>query len=189
MATKKKKSREQPAERPADSPHPALKLRHTLRGHTGAVYRMALSPDGRTLASPSEDKTVRLWDVESGRGLKTLEHQAAVVCVGWSPDGTTLAAGTDNDRKVCLWDAATGRQIRILEGHGGWVEGVAWSRDGKTLASGSAASTWVEPRRSPQTSTMSWTSHAGPQSGSARRGFIPSSTSWRRWWGSRWTMS
>ena len=132
MPSQGKESQQQPTPRRADSPHPALKLRHTLRGHTDYVFRMALSPDGRTLASPSWE--VRLWDVESGRGLKTLEHQAGVVCVGWSPDGATLATST-RDNKVCLWDAATGRQIRILEGHGGTVNGVAWSSDGKTLAS------------------------------------------------------
>ena len=103
MAPEEKESQEQPAPRPADSPHPALKLRHTLRGHTEHVYRMALSPDGRTLASPSDDKTVRLWDVESGRLLRTLEHQAAVVCVAWSPDGTTLASGGGSTDKKCIY--------------------------------------------------------------------------------------
>jgi WD40 repeat protein len=56
------------------SPHPALKLRYTLRGHKGSVYRMALSPDGRFLASPSGDRTVRLWDLESGQEVRKLEH-------------------------------------------------------------------------------------------------------------------
>ena len=136
MAAKKKKSQEQPAERTADSPHPALKLRHTLRGHTDNVYRMALSPDGRTLASPSEDKTVRLWDVESGRGLKTLEHQAAVVCVGWSPDGTTLAAGTARVTRRCVSGTPRpGDRFGFWKGMASMVSGVAWSPDGKILAS------------------------------------------------------
>nr|VFK61705.1 MAG: WD domain-containing protein, G-beta repeat-containing protein [Candidatus Kentron sp. TUN]VFK70766.1 MAG: WD domain-containing protein, G-beta repeat-containing protein [Candidatus Kentron sp. TUN] len=119
-----------------DSPHPALKLRHTLRGHTSNVHRMALSPDGRTLASPSVDKTVRLWEVESGRLLRTLKHQEAVVCVGWSLDGMTLATGTGIAKnEVCLWNATTGQQIRTLEGHRETVLRFDWSPDGKVLAS------------------------------------------------------
>ena len=100
---------------------------------------MALSTDGRILASPSTDKTVRLWDLESGRLLRTLEHHAGVVCVAWSPDGTTLASG--DQWKVCLWNATTGRQIRILGEHGPMVTDVAWSPDGKMLASCSADNT------------------------------------------------
>jgi len=136
MARKKEESQEQPvmASRPAGSPHPALKLRHTLRGRGGIAYRMALSPDGRILASPSYD--VWLWDLESGRLLRRLEHHGVVICVAWSPDGATLASGGGYDnKKVCLWDAATGQQIRILGQHGSMVTGVVWSPDGKMLAS------------------------------------------------------
>lgn len=134
MANEKTGSQRPISRQIADSPHPALKLRHTLRGHTDKVYRMALSPDGRILASPSGGKTVRLWDMESGQGLKALEHKEGVVSIGWSPNGTTLAAGMFNGM-ICLWDTATGQQLRILEGHGGQVHGVTWSPDGKMLAS------------------------------------------------------
>nr|VFJ58265.1 MAG: WD40 repeat [Candidatus Kentron sp. FW] len=118
------------------SPHPALKLRHTLRGHTNNVYRMALSPDGHILASPSLDGTIRLWEVETGQLLQTLEHQGIPICVAWSPDGTRLASGGGpGDKRVSLWDITSGQQIRILDEHDGRVNGVAWSPDGRWLAS------------------------------------------------------
>lgn len=133
MAKKKTESQQQPSGRTADNAHPALELRHTLRGHTEEVYRMALSPNGRTLASPSEDKTVRLWDLEKGKVLKTLEHKDPVACVVWSPNGKMLASGTSDE--VYIWDVVTGRKIRIMRGFGGTAVGIAWSPDGKILAS------------------------------------------------------
>ena len=143
MVKKKKDSQQQTGTRPPDSPHPALKLRHTLRGHTSLVLGIALSPDGFSLASSSAnpDNTVRLWDVRNGRVLKTLKHKAPVRAVCWSPDGTTVATGTSDDKRVYLWDSATGRQIRILEGHSGTVKEVAWSPKGKILASCSSDGT------------------------------------------------
>lgn len=50
-----------------ESPIPGLTLRRILRGHTGTINRIAWSPDGRFLASPSKDKTIRIWDVTSGK--------------------------------------------------------------------------------------------------------------------------
>ena len=119
----------------ADNLHPALKLRHTLKGHTHKVYRMFLSSDGRNLASPSADKTVRLWDVHSGKIVKTLEHQGGVISVAWSPDLKMLATGGGlNSMKVSFWDIATAAEIHSLQLHGARIQGAAWSRDGKTLA-------------------------------------------------------
>ncbi|WP_170319966.1 pentapeptide repeat-containing protein [Polyangium spumosum] len=108
-----------------------------FQGHADAVYTAAFAPDGKTLASGSHDKTIHLWDVATGRALRTFEgHAAAVRSVFFSPDGKTLASGSD-DKSVRLWDVTTGRALRTFEGHAPFVLSVAFAPDGKTLASGS----------------------------------------------------
>ena len=124
-----------------DNIPPGFMLRHTLRGHEDAICRIAWSPNGRILASPSKDKSIRLWDVETGTQLRTLiGHTKIVYSVAWSPDGKMLASGSE-DRTIRLWDAQTGQPLQTLIGHTDFVYSVAWSPDGKVLASGSADQT------------------------------------------------
>lgn len=113
-----------------------VKLVRTLRGHTGWIGRIAWSPDGRMLASPSEDGTIRLWDTKTGECLQKLGgHKGQVHNVAFDPAGHVLASG-GSDRTVKLWDLSVGKVLRTLEGHQGDVMGLAFGPSGR-LASGS----------------------------------------------------
>jgi WD40 repeat protein/uncharacterized caspase-like protein len=114
------------------------KLRRTLKGHFGHVRTVAYSPDGRSIASVSEDRTLRLWDARTGALLKALKGQPEFAIVAFSPDGKKLAVGGRHG--FLLWDAATGNKIGEIEidtDAANWsqIENLAFSPDGTTLAS------------------------------------------------------
>jgi len=138
----------------------------SLRGHTDDVTSVAFSPDGQILASGSTDETIRLWNVNTGELLETIEgHTDDVTSIAFSPDGQILASGSTDEtirlwnadimeaditemEAEVLWNLETGAQIeqqtentepllRILEGHEWEVTSVAFSPDGQILASGS----------------------------------------------------
>jgi WD40 repeat protein len=102
------------------SPVPGLTLRHVLRGHTDRINRIDWSPDGKYLASPSHDKTIRIWNITSGKNIASLgENQYEVISVAWSPNSKILASGT---RKgiINLWDTESWQPISTL--YRGWIQ-------------------------------------------------------------------
>ncbi|MEH1894217.1 MAG: AAA-like domain-containing protein [Nostoc sp.] len=114
-----------------------IREQNRLEGHSDKVYSVVFSPDGKTLASASWDKTIKLWNRETGKEITTLRgHSDKVYSVVFSPDGKTLASAS-RDKTMKLWNLDTGKEITTLRGHSDKVFSVVFSPDGKTLASAS----------------------------------------------------
>lgn len=107
-----------------------------LSGHKDGVAGVALRPDGKLLASASDDRTVILWDPATNKAIRQLTgHQAPVVRVAFSPDGQRLASAS-RDKTIKIWDPDSGQELQTLEGHIDTVACLSFSPDGQLLASG-----------------------------------------------------
>ncbi len=117
------------------------RLRKSLEGHNKSINSVSFSPDGKTLATGSYDKTIKLWNLETGKIIHTLiGHSDSVNSVSFSPDSKILATGSA-DKTIKLWDVETGKEIRTLIGDNSSINSVSFSPDGKTLATGSGDKT------------------------------------------------
>lgn len=111
----------------------------TLSDHTGVVTAVAYSPDGNRLVSASPDRTLRVWDAQTGALLRTITNDgvSTYAAVAISPDGKTLASGSDAGA-VLLWHMDTGERLGdALTGHSERVISLNFSPDGQRLVSGS----------------------------------------------------
>ena len=104
-------------------------------GHAGKIYSLAYSPDGKYLVSASSDGTMKVWELATGKIVRSLEgHSGAVYTVEFSPDGHFLASG-GFDKTIKIWDFKTGKIIKTFRGHHNSVFKLLFSHDGKRLAS------------------------------------------------------
>jgi WD40 repeat protein/uncharacterized caspase-like protein len=113
------------------------KLLRDIPAHTSTVYRVAVSQDGKILASASGDRTVKLWRIADGSLVKSINaHSAEVRSVNFSPDGQTLAS-TSTDSTIKLWSSNDGELLETLQGHSIGVYDVSFSPNSQTLVSAS----------------------------------------------------
>lgn len=110
-------------------------LKVKLDAHASSISAFAFSPDGKSIATASHDKTVRVSSTSDGALLHTLgKHTAAVLCLAWSPDGKEIASG-GQDKKTIVWDAKTGEALHTLD-HTAAITCLAFSPGGSVLAAG-----------------------------------------------------
>lgn len=112
------------------------KVRHELRGHSGALYRLVLSPERRLLAAGDGQGVLCLWDPYTGELLHRLTgHPGGICAIAFHPDGHALVSG-DTEGTVRLWDPHTGQLMGTLSGHEGAIYHVAFSPSGELFVTG-----------------------------------------------------
>jgi WD40 repeat protein len=110
-------------------------LTKEFQGHQGTIWTIDFSPDGKTIVSGGEDKMVKLWDIESGKLLHTMNgHSLTIWNIKFSPDGSKIASGSF-DETLKIWESQSGDLLHTLTGHSQAIVSLAFSPDNTLLVS------------------------------------------------------
>lgn len=116
------------------------KLVRSFSGHADALYAVAISPDGKQLATGGYDQKIKLWDIASGKEITTIKgHNGCINSLAYRPDGKVLASASA-DRTVKLWDTAKGERLDTFSQPLKEQLTVVFSADGKTVIAAGADS-------------------------------------------------
>lgn len=123
-----------------------------FKSHKAAITQLVFSPDGKHLASASQDKTIKLWNIEKGILIQTLSaHTEAVTALSFRSDGEVLASGSA-DQTIKLWNVSKGRILDTFKGHNATASVIRFSPDGRILAAGTLTNTihlWYPDSQNP----------------------------------------
>ncbi len=108
-----------------------------LDGHSDGVYAIEVTPDGQRAVSAADDKTLRVWDLNTGKELHRLsEHSGRVYSIAVTQDSQRAVSAAD-DKTLRVWDLNTGKEVHCLSGHTGHVYSIAVTQDSQQAVSAS----------------------------------------------------
>ncbi len=132
---------------------------YTLREHHDRIRCLAMHPAGDWFASGSSDRTVRLWDLATGKALKILQgHTEPIHAIAISPSGKTLVSA-GSDKTIRLWHVESGRLLHTLTAHTKWVNALAATADGLMFVSAGDDKTLKRWNLEGGSLLQSWTGH------------------------------